>query len=276
MKYLWLIVLTAIICGFSACGDDKMKKDDKIHPSFTITAEQLETLLAGESEEVRNAVLAKPFLFLDIMKQILAQPEILYVLVDKNHALPADYEPDDLVNLHDNGITVSSGRDYLVMREIAIPDIKAMAEAARNDGMDLVFTSTYRSYATQERIYNNYVAQDGKAEADRYSAQPGKSQHQLGTTADFGSITEEFGDTPEGKWLYNNAADYGFSLSYPAGYEKVTGYMYEIWHYRYISRTGTLMQKEFFSDIQQYFLEFLHRNRSFFENSLVSDNEENH
>ncbi len=276
MKYLWLIVLTGIICGFSACGDDKMKKDNKIHPSFIITAEQLETLLAGESEEVRNTVLARPLLFLDIMKQILARPEILYVLVDKNHALPADYEPDDLVNLHDNGITVSSGRDYLVMREITIPDIKAMSEAARNDGMELVFTSTYRSYATQERIYNNYVAQDGKAEADRYSAPPGKSQHQLGTTADFGSITEEFGDTPEGKWLYNNAADFGFSLSYPEGYENVTGYMHEIWHYRYISRTGTLMQREFFSDIQQYFLEFLHRNRSFFENSLVLDNEENH
>lgn len=273
MKHFLIFVLASSVCVFSACGNDKMKEDKRIHPSFTINAEQMETLLAAESEGIRKAVLERPSNFLDIMKQILSGPEILYALVDKEHALHPNYEPDDLVNLHDNGVTVRPGREYLKMRKITITDILAMSETAEKDGVELVFSSTYRPYATQERIYDNYVSKYGKAEADRFSAQPGKSQHQLGTTADFGSITEAFGDTAAGKWLYNNAGDYGFSLSYPEGSEHITGYMFEIWHYRYISRTGTLMQKEFFFNIQQYFLEFLERHRTFFKNSLVSENE---
>ena len=35
-------------------------------------------------------------------------------------------------------------------------------------------------------------------------------------------------------WLINNSYKYGFILRYPEGKEKITGYMYEPWHYRYI------------------------------------------
>ena len=49
------------------------------------------------------------------------------------------------------------------------------------------------------------------------------------------------------------------------GYEQVTGYRYESWHYRYITRPGALMQREFFHDVQQYFLEFLNDNRAVLE-----------
>ena len=35
-------------------------------------------------------------------------------------------------------------------------------------------------------------------------------------------------------WLAQHAAEYGFALSYPADGERVTGYISEPWHYRYI------------------------------------------
>ena len=44
--------------------------------------------------------------------------------------------------------------------------------------------SGFRSYETQVKLYQDYVNQDGKAEADRYSARPGYSEHQTGLAFD--------------------------------------------------------------------------------------------
>ena len=78
----------------------------------------------------------------------------------------------------------------------------------------------------------------------------------MGTAIDFGTISDGYENTREGGWVSAHAWEYGFTLSYPVGYEQVTGYRYESWHYRYITRPGALMQREFFRDIRQYFLEF--------------------
>ena len=83
------------------------------------------------------------------------------------------------------------------------------------------------------------------------------SQHQLGCAVDFGSITDDWGDTKMGKWVYQNAADYGWSLSFPREYEDVTGYMWECWHFRYIGIPACRFQKKWFSDVQQFMLEFI-------------------
>ncbi|MGE7666305.1 M15 family metallopeptidase [Ureibacillus composti] len=116
-----------------------------------------------------------------------------------------------------------------------------MAADARKAGFELVAFSTYRSYEYQQTLYNNYVERDGKENADRYSARPGYSEHQTGLAFDIGEVgredlwlTSEFGETEAGKWLVNNAHKYGFILRYPQGKEKITGYMYESWHFRYL------------------------------------------
>ena len=150
-----------------------------------------------------------------------------------------------------------------------MPDVLAMTEAARIDGIELVYSSTYRSYEYQKTVYDRHVRTYGREQADRESARPGMSQHQLGTTIDFGSITDAFGDTAAGKWLVSNARRFGFSLSYPEGGEELTGYRHEIWHYRYLSRVGTLMEREFFASIQQHMLEFFHEYRAFFVSNMI-------
>lgn len=116
-----------------------------------------------------------------------------------------------------------------------------MAAAAKQAGFELVAFSGFRSYDYQTTLYNNYVARDGQANADRYSARPGYSEHQTGLAFDIGEkgredlwLTAEFGETPAGQWLANNAHLYGFILRYPKGKEHVTGFMYESWHFRYL------------------------------------------
>lgn len=121
--------------------------------------------------------------------------------------------------------------------------LNQMLEAAKQQGFDLVAFSGYRSFEYQTTLYNNYVNRDGQAAADRYSARPGYSEHQTGLAFDIGErgkedlwLTEEFGETPAGQWLFAHAQEYGFILRFPQNKEGITGYMYESWHYRYVGK----------------------------------------
>ena len=104
--------------------------------------------------------------------------------------------------------------------------------------------SGYRSYSTQINTYNYWVGVNGIDGADKISARAGHSQHQLGTAIDFSSsevadgLGGSFRYTKAATWLAENAWRYGFAISYPSGYEAVTGYSYESWHYRYIGITN--------------------------------------
>ena len=112
--------------------------------------------------------------------------------------------------------------------------LNKMINAAKQDGINLFIKSGYRSYSTQKTLYNNYVARDGVAAADRYSARPGHSEHQTGLAFDLNSLEQSFDETKEVKWLAEHCNEYGFIIRYPKDKEDVTGYMYEPWHVRYL------------------------------------------
>ena len=112
--------------------------------------------------------------------------------------------------------------------------LNKMINAAKQDGINLFIKSGYRSYSTQKTLYNNYVARDGVAAADRYSARPGHSEHQTGLAFDLNSLEQSFDETKEGKWLAEHCHEYGFIIRYPKDKEDVTCYMYEPWHVRYL------------------------------------------
>jgi D-alanyl-D-alanine carboxypeptidase len=172
-------------------------------------------------------------LLTDIEKQLL-------VVVDRDHPLAADYEPSDLVNIVSFGIRARD--NSMQLRRIIIQDLKAMFDAAEEDGHKLMVFSAYRSYKTQERVYNYWVTTLGQEEADRCSARPGYSEHQLGTAIDVtaldlkGDVFEEFGNSEAGDWMAKNAYKFGFVMSYPEGSELITGYKHEPWHFRYVGK----------------------------------------
>jgi len=180
----------------------------------------------------------------------------LWELVDKQHPLPADYVPFDLVPLE--GVSYRLNRAGMVLRHAAAVSLEEMAAAARADGVTLPASSAYRSYDYQEQVYNRLVRQMGREAADRESARPGHSQHQTGLALDFGSIDDSFAQTAAGRWLTANALRLGWSLSYPDGYEAVTGYRWESWHYRYVGRELAAFIDNYFDGIQQYALRFMY------------------
>ena len=142
------------------------------------------------------------------------------LILNKQHAAPAHFEPGD--------------------RDVMMAAFESMKQAAVNDGINLYAFSRYRSYWTQDSLYNRYVAADGVEAADRYSAKPGFSEHQTGYAMDIGGDNEglwaedDFMYTAEAEWLAQHAHEYGFILRYQQGKEHITGYMFESWHFRYV------------------------------------------
>jgi D-alanyl-D-alanine carboxypeptidase len=244
LRFLPLTLLLVPVFGFG----------QTLSPSYTFTAETFAPVLQALPPPLRAAVQADPKMFLEDYKPLLTQSEDLLILVDKKHELPSDYEPADLVPLRAPVFVVS--RSDLKFRKAYVPALAALTDAAKKDGLRLVLSSSYRSWIYQKDLFQRYVKQDGLATAERYSARPGQSQHQLATVIDFGSITPEFADTREGKWLAAHAGEYGFSLSYPQNLETLTGYIWEAWHYRYIGKEACAVQTKWFGDVQQYLTEF--------------------
>jgi D-alanyl-D-alanine carboxypeptidase len=161
------------------------------------------------------------------------------VLVDKDHKLPDGYVPKDLVFAN---IPFLDGRgtEKTEMTKEASAMIEKMFLDAKNQGINLLGVSAYRSYKRQIELFNYYVKKDGYEKASMYSAIPGTSEHQTGLAIDVtggnGKCAADdcFGGTPEAQWLQNNVANYGFIIRYPQGKESVTGYKYEPWHLRYV------------------------------------------
>jgi D-alanyl-D-alanine carboxypeptidase len=184
-----------------------------------------------------------------------SEPGSIWWAVNKTRPLPAGYAPEDLITPN-----VALSGSYTRYRKIAQTNLEAMFAAATKADAPLTFGSGFRSESVQRQLYNGYVAADGQAAADRYSARPGTSEHQTGLSFDAGSPSGScylevcYGKTAQGLWLATHAHKYGFIVRYPNGKEAVTGYQYEPWHMRYVGvelatemrRTGIATLEEFF------------------------------
>ena len=115
------------------------------------------------------------------------------LIVNKTYSLPSDYNPGAL-------------------DDEVLSAFYTMQEAAAKEGLNIYISSGFRSYARQEYLYNRYVSQDGKAEADTYSARPGHSEHQTGLCFELNTIDDTFDNTPESLWHPERAKEYGFII----------------------------------------------------------------
>ena len=161
------------------------------------------------------------------------QDDIL-VLVNKYNKLSNNYVPDDLETI--NSKYQWYGRSNQLRKDARIA-FEEMCESASKDNIYIYAGSGYRSYYTQLYLYNNYVNKDGFAAAETYSARASYSEHQTGLAMDIANKTDFISEgDKEYEWLISNAHKYGFILRYPKNKEKITGYMYEEWHYRYVGK----------------------------------------
>lgn len=177
--------------------------------------------------------------------KVIADGDYLLALVTKETTLKSDYRPLDL-----QAVPSYMNPYYsMSLRKAALGKLEELWAAAEEERVNLLaIRSTFRSYSTQESLFRDYASRYGEEQANRFSARPGQSEHQLGTTVDFGGTAVDFkaayGDTEQGLWLAENAHLFGFAMSYPENKEDVTGYIYEPWHFRYIGVEAALEWKQ--------------------------------
>ena len=181
------------------------------------------------------------------------------LLVNKKNPLGSSYIPSDLTSLDMEICTKASELD----RAAALAAEALVAEMWACGFTDIRVTSTYRSYARQEQLFEGYIANEmqknpslTRDEAREivlgYSAEAGYSEHQSGLCIDlinikkmldlynYGSETPNnpydlgFAEIEEYQWLLENAHRFGFILRYPKNKTGTTGYNYESWHYRFV------------------------------------------
>ena len=236
LKFQRVFLLFFALALFVSCKSDSLPES----PSFGMH----ETIKASRPY-VGAPVIDKPqYQGGDDFSSGLMSPEIKDVtddwllLVNKTHPLSKEYEPKDMV--HIKYCVGNHAESMRYMRALPAEYFHEMIEAAAAAGYEIGIRTAYRSYEQQYNIFWNYVAKDGEEAANKYSARPGQSEHQTGLCADVTSpsveytLTTDYGETPEGVWLSENAHYYGFIIRYPLGKEKITGYQYEPWHVRYV------------------------------------------
>jgi len=187
-------------------------------------------------------------------------PSSQWVVVNKMRQLnPIDYAPAQLVDPDIKLRFDPAYSEMLVSTVIAAP-LKQLVEGASKDGLSLMLASGYRSYLAQQSIYNISVNDIGQAATDQQNARPGYSEHQTGLAVDMEPTSRNcetltcFADTPEGKWLADNAYKYGFIIRYPQNKQNVTGYSYEPWHIRYVGiDLSTQMHSSHIETLEEFF-----------------------
>ncbi|UQZ36237.1 D-Ala-D-Ala carboxypeptidase VanY [Paenibacillus sp. PK3_47] len=179
------------------------------------------------------------------------------LLVNKQYAIHKGAVQPDVVNLWDQkelvqgyglfDTTVRLSRS--VARQFAL-----MVAAAAEDGVThFMISSGYRDEAEQQQLYEDKGAE--------YALPPGHSEHNLGLSLDIGSTEAEMSRAPEGTWLKDHAAEYGFILRYPKDKVSITGIHYEPWHFRYVGLPHSLIMQQKNFTLEEY-LEYLSREGS--------------
>lgn len=160
-------------------------------------------------------------------------PELL-AKYSKVYFLNENYEPPKVLDIPAE-YRSPEDKEMQIHKQV-LPFLKKMIEAAEDDKIEIDVASAYRSFDTQAELKGQYSVTYGTTAANRFSADQGYSEHQLGTAVDLtspeiGGGLDGFERTEAFAWLEENAYRYGFILSYPEGNAY---YVYEPWHWRFV------------------------------------------
>ena len=162
------------------------------------------------------------------------------LLVNGDNPLPKDFDYE--------GNLTTIDKKYLCgnlnqMDEDAYIFAKAMLDAAHKDNVELYIRSPYRSYSTQNVLFENQVKrclngsvsrEQAEITASTVVARPGTSEHHTGLAVDLNSVETNFEDTEAFSWLKEHGEEYGFIMRYAEDKQDLTGVIYEPWHWRFV------------------------------------------
>lgn len=192
----------------------KMIERDQYVESYGVNAEFVKVKIGGESGYIKAIDLT------NIEDENMFKVINGTLIVDQKYYLPSDYNP---------GVQEDAKKAYDIM-----------ANAAKQDKITLKLSSDFRSFDQQKTLYEKEVAEKGAESAKQFVESPGHSEAQAGLLFEIMGenydqrLSESFDNSPEARWLNDNAYKYGFILRYPQGKEQITGMRYKSWVWRYV------------------------------------------
>lgn len=220
-------MLTVLLVGFSFFGLVKYIDYRFDLMTMEIRGDHLELApLEYKWNRVKNTV--------EVLEKLNATDEELLKKYSKVYFLNEHYIPISLSTIH--SVYVNKNSKNFQIHSNVLPYLEKLLDDSNKIGLSLQILSAYRSFTTQADLKATYRVIYGSSVANQFSADQGYSEHQLGTAVDFttaklNGVLNGFEETPEYKWLLQNAHKYGFVISYPAGNAY---YKFEPWHWRFV------------------------------------------
>ena len=178
------------------------------------------------------------------------------MLVNRLYGLSKDYEPDDIID-----VPVSISYSGVKISKSILSNIEELISAAKDEGYIFVLSDGYRSYADQEKMFNNYKNSYGYEEADKNVARPGHSEYQTGISfqiVPYNKVFDKPRESEEYKWLKDNAYNYGFIFRYPDDKKDITLFDSYTWRLRFVGTDAasiTESEKISFEEYYAYFVD---------------------
>ncbi len=247
-----LLALAAIYVGLLLRGRTPGNETDVTTPeitdALTTTAPVPETTAPTDTTAVTTPeeTMKPPAPIVVYKKVTLTRADMVkgdLIVVNSTYPYTFPATEKHLTRLYGNksrGYQLGSANDMLESNALAAWNRAADAFLAETEDTYLILTNNggYRSYATQEKIYQNRVNSVGEAEAQKYVALPGNSEHHTGLAFDLGVYRDgkmySLSNFDVYDWIPRNLPRYGYILRYPADKVNVTGISYEEWHFRYV------------------------------------------
>lgn len=184
------------------------------------------------------------------------RPQKTILLVNRDNRLEKSFVPGNLVKLTEvvpDGLIKIKGKDIQGDRE-AVDALIAMIQDAVDEGIgNWQVSAGYRTYDYQQSLVDDQVyiyrtknglSKEKALQATYQTVAPaGASEHQTGLAFDITVPGVSFKGTKQQKWLHENCHAYGFVVRYKEEKEKITGYLAEAWHVRYVGvEAATIME----------------------------------
>lgn len=177
-----------------------------------------------------------------------APPTDFLMLVNRSHKLSKTDMPTDLVEIASvlSADIVKVKYTGTKANRTAVEALGRMLSAAIREGVsNFQISSAYRTYSEQQKLVDNSVAKyqknnpswsrDRCLSATYQTVAPaGSSEHQTGLAFDITVPGVSFTGTEQQKWLHQHCAEYGFIVRFTAEKQKLTGFVAESWHFRYV------------------------------------------
>jgi len=233
------------------------KPEEKAEPAPEPKEEPSSEPAAVSSEPSSSGAASdEPPISLSAKASVTTERDWRLMLVNPDNILPENFSVD--LTMTKYGYEVDSR---------IVDDVTALIDGAANDGVKLLICYGYRTLEQSQQLFDKQLRKQlsyglseeaALAEAKRWVAPPGTSDHHTGLALDIVTpehqvLNHAFYNTPAGQWMAEHSWEYGFVIRFPEDKQDITGITYEPWHLRFVGKEHAAKMHKNNECLEEYF-----------------------